>query len=370
MLIVIATLIVTLIIVATLFIRLNPQFGGKATVEDKLRYQKSEQYDGNIFVNAIETNMDVNWRTMPSVMWKFFTGVKNGRPAENLKVEKVPMEEVQSLEKQWTKVVWFGHSSFLLEIDGKRILLDPMLTEVPAPHPMLGQMRYSKELPITINDIPEVDAVLISHDHYDHLDYKSIKQLKDRVKDFYVPLGVGMHFKAWGVEESRIHELDWWDEINHDGLKFVCTPSRHFSGRGMGDRFHTLWSSWVVQSDSTNIFFSGDSGYGPHFKQIGDKYGPFDFAMMECGQYNEEWSNIHMMPEETAQAGVDVKANRIMPIHWGAFSLALHTWKDPIERVTAKAKELNLEIVAPKIGEVLVLEDSTFTNSDWWKGVE
>ena len=181
---------------------------------------------------------------------------------------------------------------------------------------------------------------------------------------------MGLHLKKWGVPGENIHELDWWDEIEHEGIQLVCTPARHFSGRGLGDRFATFWSSWVIKSNSKNIYFSGDGGYGPHFKEIGDKYGPFDFAMMECGQYNELWSNIHMMPEETAQAAVDVKTDLMMPIHWGSFVLALHTWQDPVERVTKKANELNQPIIVPQIGHPIVLEQKEIPNSDWWRELE
>ena len=163
--------------------------------------------------------------------------------------------------------------------------------------------------------------------------------------------------------------MDWWDETLFEGVSLKCTPAQHFSGRGLTDRGKTLWSSWVVQMDSTNIFFSGDSGYGSHFKEIGNTYGPFDFAMMECGQYNELWKEIHMMPEETAQAGIDVKAKMIMPIHWGAFKLAMHSWTDPVIRVTKKAKELNMPISTPRIGEFIYLDSPGEDHENWWNEV-
>ena len=185
--------------------------------------------------------------------------------------------------------------------------------------------------------------------------------MKDKVSKFYAPLGVGLHLREWGVHPAQIVELDWWEEATHEDLVFKCAPAQHFSGRGLSDRGATLWGSWVIQSPTENIFFSGDSGYGPHFKEIGDTYGPFDFAMMECGQYNEMWKEIHMMPEETAQAGIDIKAKFIMPIHWGAFKLAMHSWTDPIERVIKKAQSLDLPVIAPKIGEPIYLEEKTPT---------
>ena len=181
-----------------------------------------------------------------------------------------------------------------------------MLSAVPAPHPLLGGKRFSKELTISIEKLPQIDAVILSHDHYDHLDYESIKKLHPKVGHFFAPLGLGVHLLEWGVPEGKITELDWWGQTTFEDLTLISTPSQHFSGRGLTDRDKTLWCSWVIQSEDEKIFFSGDSGYGDHFKSIGEKYGPFDFAMMECGQYNSLWSEIHMFPEETAQAGVDV----------------------------------------------------------------
>ena len=226
---------------------------------------------------------------------------------------------------------------------------------------------WVSELPIEIESLPQIDVVILSHDHYDHLDYGSIIKLKDKVGMFYVPLGLGAHLIEWGVPIERVKELDWWEEIVHDRLVFKCAPAQHFSGRGMTDRMNTLWASWVIQSEKENIFFSGDSGYGNHFKAIGEKYGPFDFAMIECGQYNDLWSDIHMFPEETAQAAVDLEAKRMMPIHWGAFKLALHEWTDPVERVIKKAKELKVEIVVPQIGSEVNMKNPIIDEIQWWK---
>lgn len=183
---------------------------------------------------------------------------------------------------------------------------------------------------------------------------------------FYTPLGVGVHLEAWGIGKERISELDWWQDVKFEGLTFTCTPAQHFSGRKFNNRQSTLWSSWVIQSHSESIFFSGDSGYGPHFKEIGEAFGPFDFAMVECGQYNKMWPDIHMFPEETAQVGIDLDAKRVMPIHWGAFKLALHSWTDPVERVVKKAEELNVNLVTPEIGESIFLENLD-SSPNWWK---
>ena len=242
-----------------------------------------------------------------------------------------------------------------------------MFSEVPAPHPWLGNKRFNETAPIEIAALPKIDLVLISHDHYDHLDYQSIKQLKDKVDQFYVPLGVGVHLQAWGIESDRIAELDWWQDLRFRGIEFICTPAQHFSGRKFSNRQSTLWSSWIIRSTKHTLFFSGDSGYADHFKEIGEKYGPFDFAMLECGQYNTMWPDVHMFPEETAQAGVDIGAKAIMPIHWAGFKLALHSWTDPINRVSAKAKELNIPLVTPRIGQAVVLDTLAKPTEKWWR---
>jgi len=351
-----------------LFIKLSPEFGADPTAKEKVSFEKTGHYKEEKFFNLIPTNMDMNTGGMFSLMIDFIKGVPNREPKSELPIHKIDsLSIVQNVTKP--TLMWFGHSAFLLQLDGKNILLDPMLGPVPAPHPWLGGKRYNHELPITIEKIPKIDAVVISHDHYDHLDYGSIQELKAKTEHFYVPLGVGAHLRYWGVEAEKIHEFDWWEEGALDSLKIVFTPSRHFLGRGLGNRFSTLWGSWVIQGKNENIYFSGDGGYGPHFKEIGAKYGPFDFAMMECGQYNKKWKDIHMMPEETAQAAVDVQAKTMIPIHWGAFSLALHTWFDPIERVTKKAKALNQPIIVPEIGEVIDLDQEDFTSSTWWESV-
>jgi L-ascorbate metabolism protein UlaG (beta-lactamase superfamily) len=255
----------------------------------------------------------------------------------------------------------------MLQINGKTILIDPMFGKVAAPHPLLGAKRFNSTFPIEIEKLPRIDAVVYSHDHYDHLDYESVLKLKSKVSHFYVPLGVGTHLKAWGVKEDSISEMDWWESTNLEGIELVCTPAQHFSGRKLSNGQSTLWSSWVIQSADTKLYFSGDSGYADHFKRIGEKYGPFDLALMECGQYNKMWPDIHMMPEETAIAGQDVKANKIMPIHWGSFKLALHSWTEPVERVKAKAKTLGVEVITPTIGQEILIKGNTQSFTNWWE---
>jgi L-ascorbate metabolism protein UlaG (beta-lactamase superfamily) len=364
--IVIVSIIGLLVIAGALFIWLSPEFGGSIKDTDKLAYSKSKQWKSGIFENAIPTSMDIGWKEIPGLLMKQFRSDPSRQPKNDIPVIKLDSTEIADRPDSVIKTTWFGHSAFLLEIDGKKLLIDPMFGPTPAPHPTLGKKRYSKELPLEIEKMPHIDAILISHDHYDHLDYGSIQKLKLKADQFYVPLGVGRHLKAWGIEEARIHELDWWESASFNGLTFHAAPARHFSGRGLTDRSTTLWCSWVIEKDSTKIFFSGDSGYGPHFKEIGDRFGGFDFVMMECGQYNEQWSSIHMMPEESVQASLDVNAKVVMPIHWGAFTLAFHSWTDPIERFTKTAIEKGIHVATPRIGEAVELNVS-YPNSRWWE---
>ncbi|HIW33094.1 MAG TPA: MBL fold metallo-hydrolase [Candidatus Paenibacillus intestinavium] len=299
-----------------------------------------------------------------SLMADFIKGNPNSRPRKPLEI--IPLSENHFAAGDKPRLTWFGHSASLLQLDGKTILLDPMFGRAPSPVSFIGGKRYSKKLPFEIEQLPIIDAVIISHDHYDHLDYGSIVKLKSRVKRFIVPLGVAPHLVKWGIEPAIITEHDWWDELSYEGIQLVCTPARHFSGRSLTDRNATLWCSWVINGQSANIFFSGDSGYGPHFKEIGEKYGPFDLTLMECGQYNKHWESIHMFPEQTVQAHMDVRGEVMIPIHWGAFTLSLHDWTDPVERVVRAAKERNINIATPRIGEAVQIGATSYPVEEWW----
>ena len=364
---IVLSLITLLIIIGVLFINLSPQFGGLASKQQQELFSKSKHYKDGKFLNNGGVKIEMSLKDSFKAMWILFKSNSKAEPNKNIAVQKVDSISIANYNSK-TRFIWFGHSTFLLQTKGKNLLIDPMFGDVPAPNPLLGNKRFSNELPIEIEKLPSIDAVLITHDHYDHLDYESIQKLKDKVKLFFTPLGIGIHLLKWGVEKERIIELDWWQEIKFDDLTIRCTPAQHFSGRGISDREKTLWCSWIIESDDENLFFSGDSGYASHFKEIGEKYGPFDFAFMECGQYNNLWPLVHMLPEETAQAGLDIKAKKMMPIHWGAFKLASHSWTEPVERISKKAKELNVDLVIPKIGEIIEigLNDSEEIYP-WWR---
>lgn len=354
-----------IILVGFLILEYYPPFGGKSTKENIQTYSRSPNFSQNKFVNQIPTSIDMDAKIFVSILSDFMKGNPKARPDTLIPVQ--PLETVTMRGAKQTNVTWFGHSTILLEIEGKRLLIDPMFSRVPSPFPLFGGKRYSETLPSDVENLPPIDMVLISHDHYDHLDYDSIIKLKDRVNQFCVPLGVGRHLERWGVAKEKIREYDWWNESEIQGLGVIATPARHFSGRGLFDRNSTLWCSWVIVGEQTKVYFSGDGGYGPHFKEIGNKYGPLDLTLMECGQYNERWSAIHMIPEETVQAHVDLQGKVMIPIHWAAFTLALHDWTDPIERVTKAAKERNIDIATPQIGETVIIGSKVYPTSIWWR---
>ncbi len=363
---IIAGSILMLGISGILFVNFYPSIGGSHSAEKIETFKKSGHYQDGKFTNLIPTSLDMSLGKFTSIMKDWILGVPKQTPDKPLPVVPVDSTTLALKDDSLARVTWFGHSAFLLEIAGKNVLLDPMLGENAGPHPWLGPSRFSDGIPIEIAKLPQIDAVIYSHDHYDHLDYQSVLKLKDKVSRFFVPLGVGSHLAAWGVEKDLIHEFNWWDEFTLDNLQFVCAPARHFSGRGLLDRNTTLWASWIIKSEIFKIYFSGDSGYGSHFKDIGEKYGPFDFAMLECGQYDLRWESVHLLPEQTAQAALDLNAGLTMPIHWGSFVLALHSWKDPVERLSRKAEELGVNILTPKIGEQISLNKTIVKNNDWW----
>lgn len=316
------------------------------------------------YINQIHTDVSFKPKDIIGLINDYFKMKSKLRPIKNLPIV-LSNKDNESLES----VTWFGHSASLLKIEGKTLLLDPMFGDASSPFPLFNSKRYSGAFSLEREDLQEIDAIIISHNHYDHLNYKSIMRLKDRAKHFYVPTGVAQYLIKWGVSPSKISEHNWWDEITFDNIKLVCAPARHFSGRSMTDRDSSLWCSWLILGQETKIFFSGDSGYAPHFKEIGDKYGPFDLTLMECGQYDPRWSAIHMLPEETVQAHIDVQGELLLPIHWGAFTLALHEWSDPIERVTKEANRLGVKITTPQIGESITLKSTDYPRYAWWQKV-
>jgi L-ascorbate metabolism protein UlaG (beta-lactamase superfamily) len=364
---VIVSAIIALVIIASLFFYFAPQIGKAAEGNRLARIEGSRNYKLGKFHNLLQTPMDMSFKDMSSTMWEMIKGDSARQPVDTITTKEFDKEAFINASDSEAVLSWFGHSSLLIKMEGQVLLVDPVFAERASMFTFMGPKRYEYSSQMRVDMLPEVDAVLISHDHYDHLDYSTFQQLRDKVKHFYVPLGVGAHLAHWGIEESRIIEFDWWEERQLTGnLELVFTPSRHFSGRGLGNRFSTLWGSWVIKGRSQRLFFGGDSGYFPGFKDIGIKYGPFDLTMLECGQYNKRWKNIHMMPEETVQAHQDLGGQLLMPIHWGKFTLSLHSWKEPVERISKAAAANSVQLLTPVAGEIMVIPSRT-VDSDWWE---
>lgn len=342
---------------------MQQQSFGKLPSGDRLsRIQDSRQYKNDIFHNLEETTLLAKGASYFGMVAKFFGKGINREPSHPLPTVKT---DLKALPSDKPMVIWFGHSSFLISIGGKKILADPIFSERPSPVQYAGSKSYPGTMVYSTEDFPTLDLVVISHDHYDHLDYNTIMQLKEKTTLFCVPLGVGEHLLHWGIPANQIKEYDWWEgEMVLPGIDLTCTPARHFSGRGLRNN-KTLWASFVLKTGGYSIFIGGDSGYDGSFKEIGEQFGPFDLAMLECGQYDIQWPDIHMMPEQTVQASLDLKAKVFLPIHWGKFTLSLHPWKDPIERAVKRAEVLNVKITTPRIGEPILLGEPV-PDDHWW----
>lgn len=310
------------------------------------RLQQSPQYVDGRFVNRLPPQEPDLWPIMKR--WIFENNPLR-EPSEPLPVMRRVAQEFAQPSSD-LRITWFGHSSVLAEIDGQRILIDPMWGDYASPGRIFGPKRFFAP-PIPLNDLPEIDAVILSHDHYDHLDEPTIKALRERVPLFVVPLGLGAHLEYWGVAPERIIELDWWERTSVGGVELVATPARHFSGRSINDRDATLWAGWAILGQTRRVFFSGDSGMFPGFAEIGARLGPFDVTMMETGAYNADWPDVHMGPEQAVEAHRMVRGVLMLPIHWGTFNLAFHGWTEPVERLLVAAERVGVQVAIPRPGE-------------------
>lgn len=299
-----------------------------------------------------------------STTWDFLFGGSARTPDKSLPIQPVDLSHLNNPGGNQFNVTWLGHSSLMINLDGYRILTDPVFEKRIS---LLGPTRFKGDVPLDIKQLPAIDVIIISHDHYDHLNKYSVRHLNKRTKLFIVPLAVGIRLATWGISREKIIELDWWEEYRFDrNLKIIATPAQHFSGRGLNDRNKTLWASWVVSGPNHKLFFSGDSGYFDGFKEIGHKYGPFDMTFIECGAYNQAWRDIHMVPEETVRAHLDLRGEILHPIHWGTFNLALHPWHEPMERLTAAAHANNVSTSTPIVGETTVY-GKAIPGARWWE---
>ncbi|RZL93066.1 MAG: hydrolase [Variovorax sp.] len=326
------------------------------------RYPDSPQFRDGGFRNPV-TPKTVGWREMPKVLWRFmFDKPAAASPAAPLPVASLTREQLLAAPDQ--TLVRLGHSTVLLKLQGAFWLTDPVFSERASPVQWAGPKRFHPP-PISIAELPPIKGVVLSHDHYDHLDRAAILALAAKVDHFLTPLGVGDLLIAWGVDPAKVRQLDWWQSTAVDGVRFVATPAQHFSGRGMFSDNPTLWASWVIQAESFKLFFSGDTGYFDGFKAIGERYGPFDVTLMECGAYDPQWAGVHMQPEETLQAHLDLRGQRLLPVHNGTFDLALHDWYDPLARIAALAQAQGVPLMTPGIGQPVDLNSPPVANA-WW----
>jgi len=366
LLLVAAGLTLTIYAVAA-FVFSLPQFGGELTGDRLTRARANPQYRDGAFVNprppATYQAADV-WNMIKG---QFF-GDEVRVPPAPIPVVAVDPESLKSAPAAGLRAFWIGHASVYVEIDGVRVLIDPVFSDYASPFEV-GPKRFHPP-PIALTDLPALDAVLITHDHFDHLDMRTIQYLARNGARFFVPLGVGAHLERWDVARDRITELEWWQEQSVGGVRIVSTPSRHYSGRRLTDRNATLWTSWSVLGPRHRIYVSGDTGYSDHFRSIGGRFGPFDLSIIKIGAYGPgaPWLDIHMSAEDAVRAHRDVGARRMLPAHWGTFNLAFHDWDEPIKRTVAAAHSSNVDLLTPRIGEIIDV-DKEFVSSAWWETV-
>ncbi|PSL26799.1 L-ascorbate metabolism protein UlaG (beta-lactamase superfamily) [Dyadobacter jiangsuensis] len=341
----------------------QPLFGRHPSGARLERIQKSPHYRDGQFQNESFTPDLAEGNSYFKVFTKFFFG----KSKYNVPGPLIPSQKTDllHLKPEENVLVWFGHSSYFMQVDGKTILVDPVFSGSASPLKFTTPSFKGSDI-YKVEDLPAIDYLFISHDHWDHLDYETILKLKNKVGKVITGLGTGEHLEYWGYDVANIIEKDWNESADlGGGFTVNVTPGRHFSGRNFS-RNRALWVSFVLQTPTLKIFIGGDSGYDNHFKKIGAQFGPFDLALLECGQYNEAWKYIHMMPEETVTAARELGAKKLMPVHWAKFALSIHDWNEPIIRATAEAQKQGMPLVTPLIGQKVELKgNQTFTQ--WWK---
>ena len=361
---------ITLLIIAALFavavfiFMQQPQFGKAPSGERLERIQKSPYYKNGAFDNVSFTPQLAEDASMTKVMFRFLFG-KNGhaKPQQNFKFTKT---DLKNLDPNQNIYVWMGHSSYFIQIDGKKILVDPVFSGNASPVSFTTKAFDGADL-YSAEDIPELDYLIISHDHWDHLDYETVKKLHPKVKQVITGLGTGEHLEYWNYDPKKIIELDWGENFDlGNGFKVYAETARHFSGRTF-IRNQAIWASFVFETPKRKIYIGGDSGFDDHFEKIGDKYGGFDLAILENGQYNKDWRYIHMMPEEFLIAAKNLRTKRVIAVHNSKFELALHSWKEPLEKITTLNEKENQRLITPKIGEMVHWEDDAKVYEKWWK---
>jgi len=341
----------------------QPPFGAIATGERLERIKNSPNYRDGSFQNQDFTPTKVEGKSYFKLIKEFiFDKSKRNRPDKELPHQKT---DLHRLPIHKNMLVWFGHSSYFIQVGGKKILVDPVFSGNASPLKFTTK-SYPGTNVYSADDMPEIDYLFISHDHWDHLDYPTIIALQPKIKKIITGLGTAAHLERWGFDTNMIIEKDWNDSIELDkGFNVTTLPARHFSGRAF-KRNQSLWMSFALTTPSMKIYLGGDSGYDTHFAEIGKTFGPFDLAILECGQYNQNWKYIHMMPEEVIQAAIDLRAKKVLPVHWAKFSLGQHAWDEPIIRITKEGERKNFPVLHPMIGQEVDLSGTNnFTN--WWE---
>ncbi|MEU4470468.1 MBL fold metallo-hydrolase [Micromonospora sp. NPDC023888] len=339
--------------------------GGRLSGARAERAARSAQFREGTFHNRAGT------RTMVAepgrnVLRELIFGKQKRRPTAPVPLVRPSAPEAADTADE-LNIVWYGHASTLIEIEGRRVLLDPVWSDRCSPSGMVGPRRLH-EPPVRLDELPPLDAILISHDHYDHLDMATVRALvAGQSAPFLVPLGVGAHLDRWGVPAERIIELDWSESHQVAGLEITATAAQHFSGRGLR-RDGTLWSSWVVAGARRKVFYTGDSGYFDGYAEIGAEHGPFDVTLMQIGAYDHAWPTIHMFPEEAVTAHLDLRGGLFVPVHWATFNLALHDWSEPVDRLWAEAKARDVRLAVPRPGERVVVDEPPAVDG-WWQSV-
>ena len=362
-----AAIILFIIVVGgVLFLRYWPPFGGSISEERLDRAQASPNYREGEFVNTLPHPPLESGDVWGYIKEQLF-GDQIRVPPSAIRISVEPPALLQAQPASELRAIWFGHSSVYMELDGLRLFVDPVFSDYVSPFKGIGPKR-SHPPAIGLTELPRIDAVLISHDHYDHLDMQTIQYLSSKGTRFLVPLGVGAHLDEWDVPKTQIIELDWWESTEIGGVTVICTPAQHYSGRGLFDYKATFWSSWAVVGSKHRIFYSGDSGFSNHFRSIGEHYGPFDLSIFKIGQYGPgaSWVYSHMDPEQAIEAHIAVKARRMLPVSWATFNIAFHDWDEPIRRAVQAANEKNVELVTPRVGDI-VMVGRPFDSHTWWE---
>ncbi|MEN7548104.1 MBL fold metallo-hydrolase [Rapidithrix thailandica] len=331
-----------------------------------IRLKNSEQFENGKFKNTTQTQVSTG--SLWKVMKEYLTDNRRfKKPEKVIPVHPLKASDFSKVPSMEYKVYWLGHSSFILELNHKRFLIDPVLSERASMFDWVGPKRFIKA-PVSVEEMPALDGVIISHDHYDHLDKQTIITLSQKGLHFYLPLGVGSHLARWGVAADQLHEFDWWQSFQVGNVEIHCTPARHFSGRGILDRNATLWASWTFIGETQRVFYSGDTGMMPGFEAIGKRFGPFDLTLMQVGAYDKNWSEIHLFPEEAAVAQEALQGKVMIPLHWGTFDLALHDWFEPATKLENLSQNASWRLAFPKIGEAFTASRSNDTPY-WWKAL-